>query len=239
MLIRELDKVVNLTLSRSILENQTSDQYDAILKDFIKNDIKIIIGIFDISTTVRLFCKIYKNNMYGENYQWIILGAYNKEIISSQFINDTECSTEELLTALNGTLQTRVVQYSHEYELKSKSKKIKNPNICLLEKEYLSIVDSYMASFSRNLGKNVFDQKEKCFNSYFHGYAFDLMLAIFKILGDLIEADKFSCSFLDFHRDINWFASLNEAFKKISFKGVTVSVFCFLFKFFRSQNVQV
>lgn len=234
MLIRELDKIVNQTLTRSILENQSSEQYDAILKDLLQNDIKIIIGIFDISTTVKLFCKIYKNNMYGSNYQWIILGTYNRELLLAQ--NETECTVQELLIALNGTLQTRVVQYSYEYEIKMNS--VNRPKnrysvlktvyedgakmINFMEKQFSNIVEAYMANFTKISKSNGFEMKKNCLNSYFHGYSFDVLLTIFKTFSNLIEDGKFSCLDLEFKRDIDWFAILNNALKKISFKGVTV-----------------
>ena len=118
MLIRELDRITNFTLSRSVLENQNPGQFETILKEFLTNDIKIIIGIFDVTTTLRLFCEVYKQNMYGENYQWIILGTYNREIITEFNISNLNCTQKEILTALNGTMQTRVVQYAYEYEKK-------------------------------------------------------------------------------------------------------------------------
>ena len=245
-LIRELDKIANLTISRSILENQTMNQYESILNDFKLNDIKIIIGIFDISTTMKLFCEIYKKKMYGENYQWIILGGYNQELAfyssSSNGYNHhhhhhhhlgIDCSVEQMLIALNGTLQTRVVQYSYEYEDTSIEEKRTNerlmndkPSLSLskqaqLDKKYADLVDLYIERFTDTFDRHA---TSRCLYSYFHGYAFDVLLAIYKVFSTLIENRRFSCSNPGFKRNIEWFNLVNNVFKKISFKGVTVII---------------
>ncbi|CAF0720835.1 unnamed protein product [Brachionus calyciflorus] len=226
-LIRDMDKMANIVFTRSILENQTTEQYDSILKEFIQNDVKILIGLFDIPTTIRLFCQIYKNGMYGENYQWIILGSYSSEKILSKYQNETDCTVGQLIKALNGTLKTKVVEYSYEFDLKYQKKNIKESNHIKLEREYEKLVNSYMSYYRRNKQDEVWsltsktDSNIKCRNSFFHGYAFDGILAIFKVFITLIENNKFDCSNYNFTRNIDWFTNLNDAFNKISFKGVT------------------
>lgn len=216
---------MNVTVSRSILENQTSDQYVSILNEFINLDIKIIIGVFDINTTVKLFCEIFKLNMYGKNYQWIILGSYNDEIKSMKFTR-SHCSNEEILTALNGTLQTRVIEYSHDYETQFKYAVGRKKSVGSIgsktnfEHHFSDIVESYLNKIYLDSDSDT--NKSPCHNSYFHGYAFDVLLSIFKVLSSLIDNKKFSCNDLKFERNIEWFSLLNNAFNKISFKGVTV-----------------
>lgn len=211
------------------MDNLTTNQYESILNDFKVNDIKIIIGIFDTTTTVKLFCEIYKKKMFGENYQWIILGSYSQELSQHRSLHhfDVNCSVEELLIALNGTLQTRVVQYSYEYEAEaSKPTKMANDKpskslskLAQLEKKYSDLVDYYIQSFISKFGRQ---PQSKCMYSYFHGYAFDVLLAIYKVFSTLIENRNFSCSNQEFRRNIEWFNLVNNVFKKISFKGVTV-----------------
>lgn len=225
-------------MSRSILENQTVDQYESILKDFESNDIKIIIGIFDVSTTLRLFCEIYKRHMYGENYQWIILGSYNDELLDDYYDENIQCTIEQLHIALNGTLQTRVVEYSYEYEKKlnaivdntAHKTHAKKSDITRIDHKYAELVQAYMNNFIQLFNKKNQSKKPACTYSYFHGYAFDVLLAIFKVFSNLIENDKFTCQNSTFVRDINWFNLVNGEFKKISFKGVTVRrmLFCIL-----------
>ncbi len=238
-LIHELDKIVNVSISRSILENQKSNQYETILNEFITDDIKIIIGLFDYNTTFRLFCEVYKKNMYGKNYQWIILGTDNKRFLYSNDISIGDCTREQIFTALNGTLQTRIVQYSHEYKDKinqlDKHSKFEHENSnkdffdfkvdksFSFESYYQPIVESYLSTLIKDT--KMFSFKNMCFDSYFHGYAFDVILSIFKTLSVLIETNKFSCQNNNknmFERNIEWFSLLTNTLNKISFKGVTV-----------------
>lgn len=226
MLIQELDKWANLTMSRSILENQGSNQYEQILKEFKNNDIKIIIGIFDQTTALKLFCEIYKQNMYGDKYQWITLGSYNIKTLFVGHSHESNCTIDQILIAMNGTLQTRVVQNSYEFDrwLYDDHDELdkKEPKKLDINRHYESIVNSYMKQVQESARSNLALYDNDCQDQYFHGYAFDLLLAIFKVLSTLIESDQFSCENLNFRRDVEWFYLLNGAFSKISFKGVTV-----------------
>ena len=238
LLIRELDKITNLTVSRSIFENQTSDQYDSILKEFINLDIKIFIVILDTNTTVKLFCEIFKLNMYGKNYQWIIVGSYNKELYNLKYYaQSTGCQVAELQASLNGTLQTRVVEYTHDSEQlkedftvsrkkshfatqhEKKKKSAFETHYPYIVKSYLDVINQSNMHDSYMIENNFVSNN----NAYFHGYAFDVLLAIFKILSTLIENKQFSCHNSTFERNIAWFTHMNNAFNKISFKGVTVN----------------
>ena len=87
------------------------------------------------------------------------------------------------------------------------------------EKHYPSIVKSYLEIVNQShntLSENNFILNN---NAYFHGYAFDVLLAIFKILSTLIENKEFSCYNTTFERNIQWFSMLNEAFNKVSFQS--------------------
>lgn len=214
-----MDKSINV-VSRSIMENQTYGQYESILNDFIQNDIKILIGIFDMATTIKLFCHVFKNGMYGANYQWIILGSYEKSNILASYKNGSECTYEELVFALNGTLFTKIVEYSYEFDFESG---VKNENkiIDKIDREYDQIVQSYMSQYLAKI-EDKGDLKEKCPNPFFHGYAFDGLLTIFKVLSNLIESKKLHCQGKNFVRNTDWFHSLNQALNKLKFKGVTV-----------------
>lgn len=232
-LIRELDLITNLTVSRSIFENQTSDQYSSILDEFKTLDIKIVIGIFDTNTTIKLFCEIAKKNMYGKNYQWIIVGSYNNEFYDlNYYANRTSCTLDQLTLALNGTLQTRFVEYSHESEeMKANNaikkgakntlkKKNKNSKKTLFDEHYPQIVKSYLKKIDE-ISHKISRSSD---NAYFHGYAFDVLLTIFKILSTLIENKQFSCKGSAFERNITWFSQVYQAFSQVSFEGVTGQV---------------
>lgn len=293
MLIRELDKITNFTVSRSILENQNQHQYETILKEFIGSDIKIIIGIFDVKTTLRLFCEVFKRDMYGESYQWIILGTYNKEMLTddlSEQLSNINCTIDQILIALNGTLQTRVVQYSHDYETQinlnhrsaynykvktttttsesnhqqqfshltyssstnkpiitdhhhhsNNYKEQQSISLRSIDAKSLSDLDLKLDEITVNYvdylrRDNEMKQKLKYpsaqpssasksqlyLDTYFHGYAFDVILAIFKLLANLVESKKFDCKTNMFERNTEWFSLFTEAFNSLKFKGLTV-----------------
>ena len=214
-------------ISRSINEDEN---LEPILEEFIKQDIYIIIGIFDVNTTVRLYCQIYKKQMYGENYQWILLGTSLNNLKKYYFNQNTSyCTYNELLESLNGTLQTRITQYSYDYYKKSnnfiQNFDKHNRRDALMK----NITDSYMKSYFKECSAN----NTLCFHSAcFHGYAFDLFLTIFNLIGSLIESKQFLCDYETFERNQNWFKIVNEGLNNISFTGVTVLI---LVPFFYSQ----
>lgn len=214
-----MDKSISV-MSRSIIENQTKNHYESILNDFIQNDIKILIGIFDSITTIKIFCHVYKNGMYGENYQWIILGSYEKKNVLASYKNESECSYEQLVIALNGTLFTKIAEYSYKFDIKNHQEN-NGPGKNNIKREYDMIVQSYMSQYLPNKENDDFE-KHKCPNPYFHGYAFDGVLTIFKIFNYLLDAKKLDCRKQSFVRSTNWFSDLNKALERISFEGVTV-----------------
>lgn len=228
MLIRELENqnLINFTLTRSVNENENLTQYELILNELKSNDINIIIGILDLNTTLKLYCQIYKMNMFGDNYQWIILGSnmkYNLKNVIHDFNKNFNCTYDQLLTSLNGTLQTRVVEYSYEHSRKLFStyttKSLKKPLNHHTELQQ-QLADTYMQYYS----KECLSSKRSCSHySYYHAYAYDVLLTIFELIAKLISNNSFSCSSpLDFERDINWFKLINNIFNNISFNGVTV-----------------
>jgi hypothetical protein len=131
--------------------------------------------------------------MYGENYQWILLGSYDiKSLFRGNFNNqEINCTREEILIAMNGTLQTRVVQKSFEYDLKLNSDEKfeyesetsdKNFNRKFhrrsnnFDDHYEKIIYSYINEFHQRFKSSNIMHKTNCLNQYFHGYAFDLIL---------------------------------------------------------------
>lgn len=50
-----------------------------------------------------------REQIYGSRYQWIILGYSSTD---AWWNEETECSLQELIQAINGTLQTRIPHLS-------------------------------------------------------------------------------------------------------------------------------
>ncbi|XP_071847292.1 gamma-aminobutyric acid type B receptor subunit 1-like [Apostichopus japonicus] len=86
-------------LSLVLTKNFVEDPYEQIqeLKD---KDVRIIIGSFQETTARRVFCEAYKQNMYGGQYVWFLLGWYQREWW--RMGNDTGCTVEQLDQAVEG-----------------------------------------------------------------------------------------------------------------------------------------
>nr|QVK45717.1 G protein-coupled receptor [Proales similis] len=214
LLLRKLDKIVNVTVTRSILSDRSHSQYDTILNDFSNQDVKIVIALLDLKSTIELFCHVFHHGMYGKSYQWIIAGHYESDMLDSSRL-PANCSRQQLLKALNGTLRTRVVEYSHELEDAENVYSVKRGSE--QDASFKRIVRAYMNRFVYGRDEPVKSDG----NEYFHGYAFDILLTSFKAIGSLIERDQFSCKRPQFERNIDWFSKLNDALNSISFEGVT------------------
>ncbi|CAF1073773.1 unnamed protein product [Rotaria sordida] len=107
-----------------------------LLKDFKARDVRIIIANFNQTIATHMFCQAAREQVYGSRYQWIILGYPS---LSTWWNEPTDCSMQEIIRAINGTLQTRVPRLSID----------NNEN----RSEYIT---EYMKQFSK-LEKDYFD----------------------------------------------------------------------------------
>ncbi|CAF3496543.1 unnamed protein product [Rotaria sp. Silwood1] len=117
-----------------------------LLKDFKTRDVRIIIANFNQTIATHMFCQAAREQVYGSRYQWIILGYPS---LSTWWNEPTDCSMQEIIRAINGTLQTRVPRLSID-DNEDRS-------------EYIS---EYMKKFS---------QLE---NDYFDAYAYDTIWSL-------------------------------------------------------------
>ncbi|CAF3928470.1 unnamed protein product, partial [Rotaria sordida] len=107
-----------------------------LLNDFKARDVRIIIANFNQTIATHMFCHAAKEHIYGSRYQWIILGYPS---FLSWWNEQTDCSIQELIRAINGTLQTRI------------------PHLSIYDiNEQPSYVLDYLEQFS-NLERNYFD----------------------------------------------------------------------------------
>ena len=99
-------------------------------------DVRIIIANFNQTVATQMFCHVSDwrtdaarlsllfpwqaahENVYGSRYQWIILGY---PTLSAWWHERTACSMQELVRAINGTLQTRVPRLSMDKDQVSES----------------------------------------------------------------------------------------------------------------------
>ncbi|CAF1219888.1 unnamed protein product [Didymodactylos carnosus] len=142
--------------------------------------------------------------MTGARYQWIILGYYEP---NWWLENRGPCTNDQLIQALNGTLQTRVVDIG--YNRNARTMADLTPDQFKFDLSLMPHID--MA------------------NRHFLGYAFDAVLTVtaaFQKLDKLLQQQK-NCStnFEDdsVWRDNCWRSQLINALQAVEIEGVTIS----------------
>ncbi|CAF0857377.1 unnamed protein product [Adineta ricciae] len=182
--------------------NRTRNSLKDAFDDLQKDDTRIIIGNFNSTMAIRIFCEAYRYNLYGSRHQWIIVGYYESEWWLK---NPGPCNTSEILQALNGTLQTRVAELGYDDNART-------------------VADLTPAQFKFDLTR--FDTDSHYTHSYFVGYEFDAILTLtsaFEKLHDSLL--KQNCS-SDFSDDLTWRQScwrleLINIIKTLDIEGVT------------------
>ncbi|UJR15409.1 hypothetical protein I4U23_002356 [Adineta vaga] len=129
--------------------NRTRNSLKDAFDELQKNNIRIILGNFNSTMAVRIFCEAFRYNLYGARFQWIIVGYYE----SDWWLNNPgPCNTSEILQAFNGTLQTRVAKLGYDTKRRT-------------------MADLTLEQFK-------FDLTTLDTSDYFVGYAFDAVLTL-------------------------------------------------------------
>ncbi|CAF1031984.1 unnamed protein product [Adineta ricciae] len=129
--------------------NRTRNSLKDAFDELKKNNIRIILGNFNSTMAVRIFCEAFRYELYGARFQWIIVGYYESDWWLN---NPSPCNTSEILQALNGTLQTRVPKFGYNTRMRT------------------------MADITLDQFK--FDLTTLQTSDYFVGYAFDAVLTL-------------------------------------------------------------
>ncbi|KAI1289285.1 Gamma-aminobutyric acid type B receptor subunit 2 [Halotydeus destructor] len=183
-----------------------SEEVGIELHQLKENDVRIIVGNFDETWAVRIFCQAYKQGIYGRRYQWI-LGAYDDrwwEKIALDTSNSvSDCTIGQLHEALDGYISIDVLPLSSSRE----------------------ITVSGMTAYEYEAAYN--GQRKEEYSKY-HGYAYDgvwtIAYAIHSVNSKL-RAQNSPLSFKDFkYRDPLWAQFFREALSETSFTGVTGKV---------------
>ncbi|CAF0764711.1 unnamed protein product [Rotaria sordida] len=178
--------------------NSLKDAFDEIQR----NNIRIILGNFNSTMAIRIFCEAFRYNLYGSRFQWIIVGYYESEWWLK---NSGPCNTSEILQALNGTLQTRVAEFG--YNMNSRT-------IADLTAAQFQFDLKYLTNFSYQS------------NSYFIGYKFDAILILtfaFEKLEQILLKKNYSTNFSidSIWRQTYWRIELLNIIKNLDIQGVT------------------
>ncbi|CAE1247479.1 GABBR [Acanthosepion pharaonis] len=75
---------------------------------FVRQDARIIVGVFYEDMARRVFCQAYKEKLYGKKYVWFIIGWYpdNWYMANDDSIN---CTADQLKEALEGHFTTEAM----------------------------------------------------------------------------------------------------------------------------------
>ncbi|XP_033752065.1 LOW QUALITY PROTEIN: gamma-aminobutyric acid type B receptor subunit 2-like [Pecten maximus] len=124
------------------------------------HDARVIVGFFDHEMARKVFCSARKRGMYGQKYQWIIMGDYPPNWWRSNHTDD--CSNKEMEVAIEGYLSSEVLPLSSSDEVTISG---------LTAYEYFQLYNT-----SRGLE----------FSKY-HGYAFDGIWVIAKAMDQILR----------------------------------------------------
>ncbi|EFA04929.1 gamma-aminobutyric acid type B receptor subunit 2 [Tribolium castaneum] len=194
-LVAELD-----TLSYSVAETQSfTNEVTTALSKLKEKDTRIILGNFNERWARMIFCEAYKLEMYGRKYQWIIMGTYGHYWWRKND-SDSNCTLEEIETALEQTLLTDLLPLSTSGEITISG----------------ITADEYNMEYDSRRGNEY---------SRFHGYTYDGIWAValaIKNVAHRIRVIKRNLTVSDFrYHDPIWEKLFLDALRNTSFEGVT------------------
>ncbi|XP_017778907.1 PREDICTED: gamma-aminobutyric acid type B receptor subunit 2 [Nicrophorus vespilloides] len=194
-LVAELD-----TLGYTVVETQsfTNEVISALVK-LKEKDIRVILGNFNEHYARLIFCEAYKLEMYGRRYQWVIMGTYSSDWWT-KVEPDSNCTTEELQSALEQTILTDLLPLSTSGEITISG----------------ITADEYLTEYDSRRGREY---------SRFHGYTYDGIWAVALAIQNVAHKVRYlrrNQTVIDFkYRDPLWERLFLDALHNTSFEGVT------------------
>ncbi|XP_045526687.1 gamma-aminobutyric acid type B receptor subunit 2 isoform X1 [Pieris brassicae] len=161
-----------------------------------EKDIRIILGNFNETWAMKIFCEAYKLEMYGRAYTWLLLGTYSHR----WWQRKAPCPQEELTTALDTAILTDLLPLSTTGQTTVSGITAKD----------------YQVEYDRRRGIEY---------SRFHGYTYDgiwaMALAI-QIVAHRVKIKYKERTVQDFkYRDKEWEKLFLDALTNVTFEGVT------------------
>ncbi|CAK1546598.1 unnamed protein product [Leptosia nina] len=161
-----------------------------------EKDIRIILGNFNETWAMRIFCEAYKLEMYGRAYTWLLLGTYSHKWWQRR----APCPQEELTTALDTAILTDLLPLSTTGETTVSGITAKD----------------YQVEYDRRRGVEY---------SRFHGYTYDGIWAMALAIQTVAHRVKIKYkekTVQDFkYRDKEWEQLFLDALTNVTFEGVT------------------
>ncbi|XP_055332169.1 gamma-aminobutyric acid type B receptor subunit 2-like, partial [Paramacrobiotus metropolitanus] len=179
------------------------------LDRFQQRGARILFGSFSERWARIIFCEAYTRQMYGRKYQWIIWGGYNEEWWRIEDPENLNCTTDELVTALNGYISTDILPLS-------------------LDKKRHTEAGLDAGSYEK-----LYNRIRQADYSRFHGYTYDGVWAMAKAISIVLNELPPWESIEDFnYKSEKWSKRFLEALNDTEFIGVTGPV-----KFFQNERV--
>nr|XP_026493604.1 gamma-aminobutyric acid type B receptor subunit 2 isoform X1 [Vanessa tameamea] len=161
-----------------------------------EKDIRIILGNFNETWALKIFCEAYKLEMYGRAYTWLLLGTYS----SKWWTRRAPCSRRELGAALDTAILTDLLPLSTTGETTVSGITAKD----------------YQVEYDRRRGIEY---------SRFHGYTYDGIWAMALAIQTVAHRVKLKYkekTVQDFrYRDKEWEQLFLDALSNVTFEGVT------------------
>ncbi|XP_022836393.1 gamma-aminobutyric acid type B receptor subunit 2-like isoform X2 [Spodoptera litura] len=161
-----------------------------------EKDVRIILGNFNETWALHIFCEAYNLEMYGRAYTWLLLGTYSNK----WWMRHAPCSKKNLTAALDTTILTDLLPLSTTGEMTVSGITAKD----------------YQVEYDRRRGLEY---------SRFHGYTYDgiwaMALAI-QTVAQRVRSKYKEKTVQDFkYRDKEWEQLFLDALSNVTFEGVT------------------
>ncbi|KAG6465255.1 hypothetical protein O3G_MSEX015026, partial [Manduca sexta] len=161
-----------------------------------EKDVRIILGNFNETWALKIFCEAYKLEMYGRAYTWLLLGTYSNK----WWMRRAPCSKRNLTTALDTAILTDLLPLSTTGEMTVSGITAKD----------------YQVEYDRRRGTEY---------SRFHGYTYDGIWAMALAIQTVAQRVKLKYkekTVQDFrYRDKEWEQLFLDALSNVTFEGVT------------------
>ncbi|XP_034029372.1 gamma-aminobutyric acid type B receptor subunit 2-like [Thalassophryne amazonica] len=191
-LIRQL-----LKAEVQVVSTQSFSDACSSLRTMKKSDVRIIIGQFEEESAAEVFCCVYRLNLFGSQYQWILSAGWRLQDLV------TRCTEAGVLTAANGSIRLQTGSLSNTNTLG------------ISERTPLEYRDVYL----RQVGQ---DQSGA---NALHAFAYDAVWVAAKAFTRAMEAvkyrEKYSVQPNVTVSDEDILKTLLEAVKRLQFDGVT------------------
>ncbi|CAB3241366.1 unnamed protein product [Arctia plantaginis] len=161
-----------------------------------EKDVRIILGNFNETWALKIFCEAYNLDMYGRAYTWLLLGTYS----NNWWHRRAPCSRKNLTAALDTTILTDLLPLS-------------------------TTGDSTVSGITAKDYQVEYDRRRGLEYSRFHGYTYDgiwaMALAI-QTVAQRVKSKYKEKTVQDFkYRDKEWELLFLEALSNVTFEGVT------------------